>query len=69
MLLLLSADFFAGARNTIRVSNGLSPDQGRCSVGPIWVQTVSKAISRRQKLPLAKKELMLPILNLCPGNN
>ena len=41
MLLLSSADFFQSYlfqkkyfRNTIRVSNGLNPDQNRRSVGP-----------------------------------
>ena len=36
MLLLLSADFFQNnfCRNTIRVPNGLDPDQDRHSVGP-----------------------------------
>ena len=36
MLMLLSADFFSkiSFRNTIRVSNGLDPDQNRHSVCP-----------------------------------
>ena len=41
MLLMSSADFFSkltvsknSFRNTIRVSNGLDPDQNRHSVGP-----------------------------------
>ena len=33
MLLLSFADFFHN-RNTIRISNGLDPDQEGCSVGP-----------------------------------
>ena len=36
MLMLLSADFFSkiSFRNTIRVSNGLDPDQDQHNVGP-----------------------------------
>ena len=49
-LLFFKINFFqkSSFRNTIRVSNGLDPDQDRNS---------AKVISRWQKLPLAMKEL------------
>ena len=43
-------------RNTIRVSNGL-----------VSVQTVAKAVSRQQKLPLARKEFRV-VYNLHAPN-
>ena len=64
MLLLLSADFFSklafsnnSFKNTIRMSNGLDPDQDKVQSVLIAVQIVAKVISRRQKSPLARKEL------------
>ena len=44
-------------RNTIRVSNSLDSDQDRCYVGRTWFKLLAKAISRRQKSPLAGKAL------------
>ena len=45
-------------RNTIRVSNSLDPDRDRHSVSPdLGPNCFAKNISRRQKLPLARKEL------------
>ena len=66
MLFLSTAGFFQNNfffqkfffRNTIRVSNGLEPDQNRQYVGPDLVPNpLQKIISSRQKLPLAWNEL------------
>ena len=49
-------------RNAIRVSNGLEPDQGRHFVGPDLGPNclhLPKVFSRRQKLPLARKKLVV----------
>ena len=49
-------------RNTIKVSNGLDPDQDRWSQPQsdlIWVQTVAQVISRQQYSPLARIPFML----------
>ena len=52
-------------RNTTRVSNSLDPDQDRRSVGPDLGQKLfAKFISRRQKSPLARKELIKIIFRL-----
>ena len=61
MLLLSSADFFSklhfsknSFRNTIRVSNGLDPDQDRCSVspdlGPNGYQQTTKVTTSRERV-------------------
>ena len=63
MILLSPADFFFkinfskdSFRNTIRVSNGLGPDQNRRSVGPyMGSKLFAKVITRRQTSPLARK--------------
>ena len=65
MLLLSPADFNQNEffqkpsfRNTIRLSVGLDPDQDRRSVGPdLGPNCLQSIISRRQKSPLARKEL------------
>ena len=45
-------------RTTIRMSNNLEPDQDRHSVGlHLGSNCLQKAIGRRQKYPLACKEL------------
>ena len=43
----------------IRVSNSFDPDQDLHIVGPDWSKLFAKIISKRQKLPLAGKELMI----------
>ena len=65
MLLLSPADFFLlltfsknSFRNTIRVSNSLDPDRDRHSVVPDLGPNYLHIISRRQKLLLARRELM-----------
>ena len=66
MLLLLSADFskLTSFRITIRVSNGLVPDQDRLSVGPdLGPNYLPSFISRHLKSPLARKELILILDN------
>ena len=65
MLLLSPADFFFKIKmnslknsfwNSIRISNGMDPDQGRRSdLGP---KLFAKIISRRQKSPLATKDFI-----------
>ena len=62
---LSSVDFFfkinffkKSFKNTIRVSNSLDPDQARHVVRPdLGPKLFAKVISRRQKLPLAGKDL------------
>ena len=55
---MFSKNYFG---NTIRVKDGLDPDQDQRSVGPDLgpncLQRLS-ALSRRQKSPLAKKQLI-----------
>ena len=53
MFLLMSAVvvfskliFYKSFRNTIRLSNGLDPDQYQCSVGPDLSPTVCKGYHR-----------------------
>ena len=50
--------------NNIRVTNGLDPDQVLRSVGPDLGPNSLQRLSARQKLPLAKKELMLQCRNV-----
>ena len=45
-------------RNTIRVSNGLDPDQDRRSVGPDLGPNCLQKLSADDKSPLARKELI-----------
>ena len=45
----------------IRVSNSFDPDQALNFVEPDWSKLFSKIISKRQKLPLAGKELMISV--------
>ena len=47
-------------RNTIRVSNSLNPDQDRHNVGPDLGPSCLQMLSAdNQKLPLARKELIM----------
>ena len=61
MFLLSSVSTFSNNsfRNTIRVSNSLDPDQDLYSVGLFLgpINLFAKVICRRQKSPLAGKEL------------
>ena len=62
MLLLSSADFFLltfanSFRNSIRVSNGLDPDQDRCYVSPVLGPNCLQRLSADEKVLLARKEL------------
>ena len=70
MLLLSSADFFFFKylfsenyfRNTIRLSNGLDPDQDGHSVGPdLGPNCLKKVISRRQKFFQHTDKLFNPL--------
>ena len=66
-MLLSSVDFFPinflkknSFRNTMRVSNGLDPDQDRGHVGPdLGPNCFAKVISRWKKSPLARKKLII----------
>ena len=64
MLLLSSADFFTivfsknSFKNTVRMSNGVDPDQNRHSVGSnCWSKTVCKGYQQTKKSLQARKEL------------
>ena len=65
MLLLSSADFVQiqltfskrSFRNTIRVSNGLDPDQDRCSVDPHLGLNCLQRFSADDKVAASRQEL------------
>ena len=66
-ILLSSADFFFSKltfskqsfRNTIRVSNGLDPDQDRHFVGPDLGQTICKGYQQTTKVTASKGGLTM----------
>ena len=70
MLLLWSVYFFSKLTfsknpfsNTIRVSNGLDPDQDRHSVGPDLGPNFLQSLSADDKLLLARQELCFSIIS------
>ena len=63
--LLLKKSF----RNTIRVTNGLDPDQDRPYVGPDLGPNCLQSLSAEDKLQLAKYELTLKVPNMTAADD